>query len=249
MKKILQYVLAAVLGMTGCFSQTVQIMAKTISGSLQAKVEEENTVSKDTEVGDVIIFGEYEQDTDTANGKEPIEWIVLDKQDGKILLISKYCLDEKLYNDEQKEVPWDQCTLRKWLNSTFMDEAFNKEEQNRIVTTTVKAQKNPDYPTLFNNAGKDTEDKIFLLSIQEAKRYFNSDDDRGTYDTEYAIERSVSLYDSDGYDVWWLRSPGENSSRIAIVGICGQINTGGTVAFDSWGLTNGVRPALWIKVK
>ncbi|MBP3696995.1 MAG: hypothetical protein J6J45_05560, partial [Clostridia bacterium] len=70
----------------------------------------------DTQVGDYITFGSYEQDNDLSNGKEPIEWLVLDKQDGKVLVISKYALDAKPYNDEYVDVTWETCTLRSWLN-------------------------------------------------------------------------------------------------------------------------------------
>ena len=44
-------------------------------------------------VGDVFTFGRFEQDGRTGNGAEPIEWIVLDKQNGKILVISKRGLE------------------------------------------------------------------------------------------------------------------------------------------------------------
>ena len=49
-------------------------------------------------VGSTVTFGSYEQDNDTSNGKEPLEWIVLSYQDGKSLLISKYGLDCQPYN-------------------------------------------------------------------------------------------------------------------------------------------------------
>ena len=44
-------------------------------------------------IGDVITFGKYEQDNKTSNGKEDIEWIILDRQGDKVLLISRMALD------------------------------------------------------------------------------------------------------------------------------------------------------------
>ena len=44
-------------------------------------------------VGTTITLGEYEQDNDVSNGPEPIKWIVLDIQDNKALILSKYLLD------------------------------------------------------------------------------------------------------------------------------------------------------------
>lgn len=45
--------------------------------------------------GQLVRFGSYEQDNDTSNGKEPIEWIVLsvDEEQGRALLLSRYVLD------------------------------------------------------------------------------------------------------------------------------------------------------------
>ena len=39
-------------------------------------------------IGEYFAFGVYEQDNDLTNGKEPIEWLVLDVQDGEDLLLS-----------------------------------------------------------------------------------------------------------------------------------------------------------------
>ena len=61
--------------------------------------------------GDVVLFGSYEQDNNPDNGPEEIEWIVLDVQNGKAMLLSKYILDAGKYNEETKAVTWDTCTL------------------------------------------------------------------------------------------------------------------------------------------
>lgn len=53
---------------------------------------------KVAKVGDYVFFGAYEQDNNTANGKENIEWLVLEVKDGKALVTSKYALDCKPYN-------------------------------------------------------------------------------------------------------------------------------------------------------
>ena len=76
---------------------------------------------------DMILFGHYEQDNDLGNGPEPIEWIVLDTQDGKALLLSKYGLDAVPYNDDNnRAVTRETCTLRTWLNDTFLNAAFTR---------------------------------------------------------------------------------------------------------------------------
>ena len=59
---------------------------------------------KQANVGDYVIFGAYEQDNDTSNGKEKIKWLVLDKQGSKMLVISQYALDCQPYNTEDADV-------------------------------------------------------------------------------------------------------------------------------------------------
>ena len=46
-------------------------------------------------IGEILSFGAYEQDNNTSNGKEEIEWIVLDKKDDRMLVISRYALDNQ----------------------------------------------------------------------------------------------------------------------------------------------------------
>ena len=121
------------------------------------------TQSFDT-IGSIVAFGRYEQDGNEENGPEEIEWIVLDVQDGKVLLLSKYGLEVKPYNTDHynpdhTEVTWETCTLRTWLNSTFLITAFTVFERKAIPAVTVVADKNPEDGT---KAGKNTKDKIFL---------------------------------------------------------------------------------------
>ena len=148
---------------------------------------------KRSKVGEVICFGSYEQDNNTSNEKEEIEWQILEKQDNKILLISKYALDCQQYNTEQTDVTWETCTLRSWLNSTFINNAFTEAEQSMIADTKVTADKNLNCST---NPGNDTTDKIFLLSINEVNKYFTTDESRKCVPTAYAIEQGAYTSDS-----------------------------------------------------
>ena len=123
----------------------------------------------DVSVGDIIIFGSYEQDNVTSNGKEAIEWEVLDVQDGEALIISKYALDAKPYNQELQSVTWETCTLRKWLNDDFYNTAFSSADKLKIQSTTLINVDNPYYGT---EDGNNTVDKVFLLSVDEAIKYY-----------------------------------------------------------------------------
>ncbi len=215
-------------------------------GSAKYGEEKWNKI-KSLNVGDTYTFGSYEQDNNTSNGKEVIEWQVLDKQDNKILLISKYALDCQQYNTENTDATWETCTLRNWLNSTFINNAFSESEQSMIADTKVTADKNPNKKT---NPGNDTTDKIFLLSINEVNKYFTTDESRKCVPTAYAIEQGAytsDIYTSGGKATcwWWLRSPGSSQDRASFVGSDGSVSYGGRLVDTS---DDCVRPALWINL-
>ena len=192
-------------------------------------------------VGSIIKLGKYEQDNDTSNGKEDIEWLVLVKDDNKMLVISDKAIDCKQYHSSYIGTTWEECSLRRWLNDTFVNEAFTPEEQEKILTTNVTADANPDYDT---DAGNDTEDKVFLLSIEEVNRYFNNDVMRACKPTDYAVSNGAYVSDSSNC-WWWLRSPGNNRNRAA------NVDSGGYVSEEGDFVANkylAVRPAMWISL-
>lgn len=184
------------------------------------------------EVGKTVTFGHYEQDNNTSNGQEAIEWIVLENDGETATLISKYALDAKPYNKQVVDISWENCTLRKWLNSDFLNAAFTADEQSKLVTTTVTADRNPSYST-NTNPGNDTQERVWLLSIPEANRYFASDDARKCTPTDYAIAQGTSTtsgsYKVDGRATcwWWLRSPGYSQYFAANVDYDGYVYDGG----------------------
>lgn len=200
------------------------------------------------DVGDTVFFGSYEQDNSTYNGKEDIEWLVLAKEDNRLLVISQYGLDCKPYNRERADVTWESCTLRQWLNGVFLRTAFSKEERALIPTVTVSAAKNPYYST---NPGNATEDKVFLLGFEEANDYFKSEEARMCVPTAYA--KSNGVYTSKSYTKeyaatcsWWLRSPCSKQSIAAEVYVSGDVLIGGDYV-DNDGYC--VRPAMWISLE
>ena len=137
-----------------------------------------NTVElSDADVGDIVEFGKYEQDGKIENGPENIQWYVVkkgtnDNGEDMFLLLSKYILARRAYNYPDDDVIWEYCTLRDWLNDDFYREAFNDEEQNRIVLTSNKSyyyETNDHYEITLTKDFSLTDDHIFLLSIEEFK--------------------------------------------------------------------------------
>lgn len=205
---------------------------------------------------DSVKFGSYPQSDASGNTKEPIEWIVLDRQGDKVLLLSKYILDCKCYNNEREDVTWESCDLRRWLNNDFYYSAFSSSEQNKILTTNVINSDNIEYDTY---GGNNTNDKVFCLSIDEVKQYFyqsnmHTDNKRlATRGTNYAKNvnnMGYNLYVMGGSGSWytgtsdfWLRSPGSGQYRAAYVDNYGSLyENGNDVVFRMC----GVRPALWV---
>ena len=192
--------------------------------------------------GDVVTFGKYEQDGNFGNGKEAIEWVVLSKQDYKVLIISKYCLDSQPYNNIDEDITWEYSSIRKWLDTTFIDSAFNNQEKSKILKVT---NQNDDYNDLrFIEGGNPTQDRVFLLSSKEANLYMLKSD-RQTYATAYAKDKGIYVRDENGCSIWWLRSPGAFANYAASVSYMGTIDFGpGMVHWTNY----GVRPAMWIDI-
>ena len=211
-------------------------------------------------VGDIITFGRYEQDNNPDNGPEPIEWIVLDVQDGKALLLSKYGLDAKPYHTERAEITWEECTLRAWLNNEFLNTAFSAEEQSAILVTEVDNSASQCYSDYSSSGGNNTRDNVFLLSYAEAKKYFevqyweikgaDQNVKSRVVPTDYAKKTGARTKyitptaDDKPVGQWWLRSPGIFQSRAALVDYGGSLYNS---RVDSGG--GCVRPAFWLNLE
>lgn len=193
-------------------------------------------------IGDVISIGKYEMDNNTSNGLDDISWLVIDENDSGILVISKYCIAKQETSSSYET--WETSVAREWLNNEFYSNAFTTEEKNKIITSTIVNDDNADTGM---DGGNDTSDKLFLLSIDEANKYFTSKEDRKAYGTLYLQELVDEDEDSFG---WWLRTPGKrfvtlSSEQIyqSYVGSNGYVYTEGCTAAV---YNNGLRPAMWI---
>ncbi len=189
--------------------------------------------------GNYIEFGSYEQDNDMSNGKEEIEWLVLDVVDGKVLLVSKYALDTKQYDAGETDMTWEKSMLRTWLNSEFYYSAFSDEEKAKLCRVTVSADRNLYHDT---DQGYATNDQIFLLSIPEVSAYLSDKDSRWCKPTAFA-KANGAYTDFRGYCCWWLRSMGENPYKASFVDQFGGLNRDGDSVYRN---DVAIRPAIWI---
>ena len=179
-------------------------------------------------------FGAYEQDGNDQNGKEEIEWIILDKNGTQLLLISKYALDNITFHTSQASITWETSDIRAWLNTTLLNNAFSAEQQAIIVKSLVSADPHPNYET---TPGKDTADRLFLLSILQVQQYLTSNSERLCTPTAYAISQGATPTCR-----WWLRTPTYSNSMSGCVDGDGSVKMLGDLNTTA----NTVRPAMWI---
>ena len=196
--------------------------------------------SANIKVGDIVTLGSYEQDNNSSNGKEKITWIVLKVENGKALLISEYALDAYKYYNSLSSVTWETSHIRHWLNSDFLNSAFNTTEQNSILSTEVSADTNPEHSS---NQGGVTIDKVFLLSASQAERYFANKGSRTCKATQYAKQNGVWISPSNGNASWWLRTIGDRQDCASTIESDGDIYYTGSLVHSA---NPAVRPAIWI---
>ncbi len=163
---------------------------------------------------------------------EPIKWKILSEEGGETFIFCDMIIDSQEFNTTGGNSSFEHnggvgyannyalSSVRKWLNQTFYQTAFSNLQKQLIVLATVdnsarSANPNNNQFGFFSGvntyAGGQVEDRVFLLSVQEAT---NSD---------YGFSSSWSITDparhktctdyskSQGLDVglmsWWLRSP------------------------------------------
>ena len=161
---------------------------------------------------------------------EPIQWRVLSNTNGELFVMADKILATKPYNQDDTDITWETCTMRAWLNNDFYDIAFTAKEQSKIETSTVINGNNPSYGTV---GGNNTNDKLFLLSYNEAinpaygfSSLIFSDTTRVAQGTDFA--KSQGLYVNGENSTWWLRTPGYYQYFTCFVSTVGWVEVGGT---------------------
>ena len=195
--------------------------------------------------GDTVSFGVYEQDGDADNGPEPIQWVVLDKIDGRLLLLSADILEARQYHHVPfEEVTWENSDLRAWMNGDFYEGAFTPVQRGLIETV---HNENADQSITGASGGAATDDRIFALSETESVIYFNTAAARSDIGAALASQHAAAgplSVSEDGAADWWLRSPGTYGFATQFVDASGTPSLSGA----NVDLQYGVRPALWINV-
>ena len=153
-------------------------------------------------VGDTIFLGKYPQKDSTENS--PIEWEILNIDDGVALLISKYAIIPSAYcnpNEGLEGIEWKKSHARKMCNENFYNSAFDKSEKQIIcerTTTQIDISRVTEH--VF------CKDNVFILSEEEATYYVPESVTRRAHPTEYAksVSDTVKWCTIDEYIPGWL---------------------------------------------
>ncbi|WP_313560097.1 DUF6273 domain-containing protein [Ruminiclostridium cellobioparum] len=216
--------------------------------------------NRNVKPGEIITFGTYPQ-TSAGNDATPVKWRVLQNSGSELFILSEHILDCKRYHGKSADITWYDCVditwrdcdLRKWLNDEFYNTVFTSAEKEFIKTA---------HCTGNGEGSPDTEDRVFLLSVNEIKEV---SDKHGkallrAVGTDFAKMKkpdgcSLYVYDKtnkDNYIIrngqetgcswWWLRTQGNKPTRAFFVGTGCSIRSYANVS----AARDGVRPALKI---
>jgi hypothetical protein len=181
---------------------------------------------------------------------EDISWRVLAVEEGRALVISERVVELRPFGTALPAI-WETSEIRTWLNGEFYT-GLPQDIQSKIIKSNIVNSNNATYDT---SGGNDTQDYIFLLSIDEASSYFADDADRQTgvsvsgnvqkaVNDEFIVNKSM-LAGNGGW-MWWLRSPGGKDFFVAFIGTEGTITDYGGRLIAQGDV--GIRPAMWIEL-
>lgn len=238
---------------------------------------------------DTLTFGRYWQEdtngdtvTNQEDSKQPIRWRVLSVNGEDAFLMSEKTLDNQCYNEPKTTEPgvglepatWETCSLRTWLNETFLKEAFTEEEQAAILDTKVVTSDEAPWGAAVDG-GNDTIDKVYLPSIEEitdtsygfdTQQGFRDSSDWEKYrlsqtiastNTTYAMAQGAKRYEESeardeypfekravGSTYYWWLRSPGWSERASAIVLIGIVSTSGAEHNDRY----GVRPVLHLNL-
>lgn len=214
-------------------------------------------------IGEIITFGKF-------------YWRVLKIEGNAVLIITDKIVEQKAFIEmrldkvvgkrEQIKMQtrpiWEWCDMRKYLNAEFYKNTFNNAERSRILGAKLW---NKNYEKEWEEKrhieagfvppsmpdGHYSEDKIFLLSIDEVETLFENATDR------------ITTYNGE-VRPWWLRSDGFRTLSASTIsraqrrgeplpsgrraGVC--VDQAGNILREGGSpnsIGGGVRPALFLE--
>lgn len=202
-----------------------------------------------------VQFGSYwQEDTngdgkaDQSDAKTPMKWRVLWTSDTQACLLSEYCIDAGAFHNTGEKVTWETCDLRKWLNGTWINDAFNAKERAAILEKEYVTEGDS---FTENKSDIATRDRVCLPSIGDmtngAYQFdINSnaaDAKRTATNTAYCASKE-DRYGVGEKDTYWLRNSGQFNDQACSVSVGGIIEYLTNVDYQG----HGIRPMLYLNL-
>ena len=220
----------AVAAVAGIVLLAVMVAISPLPSMLEAradmKAEQEEIDSKS--IGQTVELGTYSEDLSTYKGTSvagrPIRWVVVDKEDGRALLVTQQCIDEMAFDTQGDAADFKSSSLYDYLNGSFKEHAFSDVERGLIDgDVTILNSFLLCEPAL-------SDDFRFATSVKDdkAKEWWTSTVEKYSGSSRYS-------------DIYYDGQPLANY-------VCkwGDIKTGDYGSEQDNVL--GVRPAIWVKL-
>lgn len=186
-------------------------------------------LAKSLKEGDVIQFGEYEQDGNKGNGAEAIQWIVLDNNKDHFLIVSKSGLEAMKFGDTVS-FSWENSIVRKWLNTDFYNLSFTDAERKRILKISVT--------TVLEKGKESTIDYITIPDKDIISNYLTK--------AQWSWEANDYLGKNHGWcEAVWLRNISGTKTNKYLISVLRRGGFLGTLG-RSPSEKAVVRPMMWI---
>ncbi len=221
----------AIAAVAGIVLLAVMVAISPLPSMLEARADmkAEQEVIDSKSIGQTVDLGTYSEDLSTYMGTSvagrPIRWVVVDKEDGRALLVTQQCIDEMAFDTRGDATDFKSSSLYAYLNGAFRDYAFSDAERGLIdgdVTVLGSFM-------VFDRAP--SEDFLYATSVKGG----NENEEWWTSTVE---EYSGSSYYSDSrYD---------GQPLVNYVDSWGDIESGDDGYEQDEVL--GVRPAIWVKL-
>ena len=221
----------AVAAVAGIVLLAVMVAISPLPSMLEARADmkAEQEVIDSKSIGQTVDLGTYSEDLSTYMGTSvagrPIRWVVVDKEDGRALLVTQQCIDEMAFDTRGDATDFKSSSLYAYLNGAFRDYAFSDAERGLIdgdVTVLGSFM-------VFDRAP--SEDFLYATSVKGG----NENEEWWTSTVE---EYSGSSYYSDSYY--------DGQPLVNYVDSWGDIESGDDGYEQDEVL--GVRPAIWVKL-
>ena len=216
----------------------------------EAKVLKEKI--RNLEMYDTFYFGETEQDNNLENGAEPIEWIILEKTEDKVFVISKKVLEWLTFCEFDDEVivgnektgsknwfTWkiERNQQRAWLHDQLYVNGFTDNEKELIMVTHNVTED----LTITQVWELESDDYLYVPTKEEVEKSMGTRS-KAAEMTAYVAAKSGKT----GYCWWTLRNRSEKEGLYMDYVL--QITDKGEFIDAHTDVPAGVRPVMWLDI-